>query len=132
MTMPTDVIYLKDRQIGGLESRISALESERDELKAKVDEWEKRIREWQDDNLRQARLIVEQRDIIYKLPKTADGVSVVPGMKLYSPEIGECKFESIVDESSYMYKAVGDPRGTWSQYCYSTPEAAQAAQEKTK
>jgi len=76
--------------------------------------------------------VVERlRAIVEKLPKTADGVPVVPGMVIWPPEF-------IEDEQGATVKIIardnltGDmlEHGTsllWIGKCYSTREAAEAA-----
>ena len=67
--------------------------------------------------------IAEQQAIIDKLPKTADGVPVVPGMALYYTTAGGGIIESpaILDWEE-IHDEVGDNM-------HSTPEAAQLKEQ---
>ena len=68
--------------------------------------------------------IAELEDIVDKLPTTADGVPVVPGMEIWHPD-GRTGTASIA-----YYGRDCFPSYVVAEYCYSTREAAEAAKEK--
>lgn len=65
--------------------------------------------------------IVELEAVVARLPVTADGVSVVPGMMLYHPQYGDCTTSSI------RMNCAGDDDPS---NCYSTEHAARTAATK--
>lgn len=84
------------------------------------------------------------REIVERLPKTADGVPVVPGMRVYSNEIHEmdgrsgeihvCDFQTctMAEDHEKMLSDEWTPVGHTAQLlmrCYSTREAALTAKE---
>jgi hypothetical protein len=66
------------------------------------------------------------KEVVEKLPKTADGVPVVPGMTIYDLRPSGCTpfFVSAVFEKASKHNMYAD--------CYSTREAAEAAQKGGK
>lgn len=66
------------------------------------------------------------RGIVEKLPKTADGVPVVPGDIVYHPDGGHAFLPGCVGDAP-IELMVRDGRWTTVGRCYSTPEAAQSA-----
>jgi hypothetical protein len=73
--------------------------------------------------------IVVLQDIVDKLPQTADGVPVVPGMKVYAKDpTGYIQGYDVGTNSARTDSSIPEP--TYLQYnwhCYSTREAAEAA-----
>ena len=98
------------------------------------------IKLMQDQKIRIAELeaeLAEVREVVEKLPKTADGVVAVPGTRLYPlypvlPEDGHPDFE----DAARLEMCITDPLsgefireydGLLIDTCYSTREAAEAA-----
>lgn len=93
----------------------------------------------EDADIKEAVAIVEQcvdgttaelRVVVDKLPKTADGVPIVPGMKVYYPLMGNRRGEiegSYID--NHLHVGTQSSNSKPSDYCwYSTREAAKEAQ----
>jgi len=76
-----------------------------------------------------AREIIRLREIVAKLPTTADGVKVGPGTIVYHAE-GFAVIPGCVGDRAPIYLTNGI--STVVCACYSTPEAARAAKERTK
>lgn len=98
-----------------------------DELRAiawEIERLTKRITELEADNER-------LQAIVDKLPKTADGVPVVPEMPLYMPgsnTVGEVNPMTVNDGYSWP-NANGSSPASRLDDCYSTREAAEAAKD---
>ena len=78
--------------------------------------------------------LLELRETVAKLPKTADGVPVVPGMNLCAPNVDfDFGVLAVVDDPDEPDLNCRDVRGVEfgmdAGDCYSTKEAALAAQE---
>ena len=74
------------------------------------------------------------REIVDRLPKTADGVPVTPGMNLYAPNVDyDFGALAIVSDSDRPQIECRDVRGVefgmCASLCYSTREAAEAEKE---
>jgi hypothetical protein len=73
------------------------------------------------------------RAIVAKLPKTADGVPVVPGMNLW--ELSTHQYPMHTEQFIEEVVSISQPRGFGGSpnafcRCYSTREAAEAAKEE--
>jgi len=79
-------------------------------------------------------VLAEARKAIDKLPKTADGHPIYPGMRLYRADIMGCGTANAITSAGAF---VGQHNDIWcADYCYSNIiawlEAAEAAKEKEK
>lgn len=105
--------------------------SEYDALIEKCDENESLRAELAKANAEIERL----RSIVDSLPKTADGVPIIPGMTLWLVvynALGQQVYEAVPDvvvEGEYVRTWFGAIR---SDRCYSTREAAEAARDESQ
>lgn len=101
----TNPIASNDQRIADLEKRLSEVTQERDEL----------------------------RKVVEKLPKTKDGVVIVPGMLIFRTDrLESAKAELRADFECFPIRAIG-----WNMNCrgsevYSTRAAAEAAQKASE
>lgn len=76
--------------------------------------------------------LLEARAVIERLPKTADGVPVFPGMRVYDTLDGgvvERYVTRVARSVVYVAPIIGLPPEVELDYCYSTRNAAEAARQ---
>lgn len=78
-----------------------------------------------------ARILRQLADIVERLPRTADGVPVVPGVSVFTRDGHPAGLWMSLDTTE-VHSNIGDPTDLWDGHkisdCYSTREAALAAE----
>ena len=72
------------------------------------------------------------QDIVDKVPKTADGVSIVPGMRIYHLEGGIPEPLDVRDYQKVYPASVPIASYTITQHCYSTIEASETKNQSKR
>lgn len=116
-----DISASDDKRLDSAASRIST---------SGVNEWGCDAAEAMADKILGLRAKLATKEaIIDKLPKTADGVPVVPGMELHTPDGGIVTACWVSEKSAAFLDGVAILDNWRVDNLYSTPEAAKAAKE---
>ena len=133
-TVPVEFLHKADAALAAAQQRVRELEDEHETtliaLGNMTAAWDRQMNEIAELKADNARL----REIVERLPVTADGVVVIPRWdeELWHPEYGECEPYRSNDDRWIVFSDCDRtgirPFGLVSD-CYSTREAAEAARE---